>query len=118
MNDAALHRLAQLLAGDEPVLLNSDDREIVRAVVAALGASERRAAHLESLLRVHESGLDEIEAAAAAAPPISVGGTTYDYAGAERARETFRTQLDSARDASSIVAAALAFARDAALLAS
>ena len=117
MNHAALERLAQLLTSDEPVLLNRDERELIRATIASLVAGERRAERLESLLRVHEDGLDAIENAAHP-PSIQLGEIAYDYAQADRARESFREALENARDASSIVAAALALARDAAVLAS
>lgn len=116
MNNAAIERLAELLAGDEPVLLSAGERETIRASLAALAASERRAAHLEDLLRVHATGLDEAERAACGVPELPIAGTTYDFAAAAAARETFRAALDSARSASSVVGAALAFARDAAIL--
>lgn len=114
MTNAAMNRLAELLASDEPVLLNTDERELIRVALAAVAAGERRVAHLEELLRVHAGGLDEIERAAGVT--VAFDGRAYDFGAAAGARADFREKLETARDAKSIVSAALAFARDAAVL--
>lgn len=116
MSTAAIQRLTELLVADEPVLLGAAERELVRGALASLAHAERRSAHLEELLRVHGAGLERIEAAATFDHDLP--GVAYDFNAATAARATFRAQLESARDAESIVSAALAFARDAAVLAS
>jgi hypothetical protein len=116
MNEGALRRLSELLAGDEPVLLASGERELIRSALVALAASERRAGHLEELLHVYAGGLEAIEQGAGV--EFAFSDAAYDLAAAVAARAAFREKLESARSASAVVGAALAFARDAAVLAS
>ena len=118
MNDAIIERLADLLAGDEPVLLNTVERELVRTALGALAASEKRVGHLQRVLSVQGAALERVESAATGALPSGGDAPVYDFAGADAARAEFESKLRTASSASSVVAAALAFARDAAVLGS
>ncbi len=118
MNDGVIERLGELLERDEPVLLSGEERALVRAALTALAEGERRAGHLEDLLRVHAGALNEAERHASGIEALPAVGVAYDFAAAEAAREAFRGKLEGARTAAGVVSAALTFARDAAVLAS
>ena len=119
-SEAAVARLAELLDRDEPFLLGADDRSLIRAGLVALTAAERRAAHLERLLEARGVALDAAESAATEA--LSGAGddaepVTYDFAAAATARRELLEKVEAANSAREIVAAALAFAKDVAIIA-
>jgi len=120
MSEAMIERLSELLDGVEPVLLNAEERSLVRAALVGLAAAERRSAHLERLLEAHGVALGAAgDAAGAAIGAIASAGAApaYDFEAAERTRRALLDRLESARSAREIVSAALAFAKDVAALA-
>ena len=118
MNDAVIERLADLLVRDEPVLLSAEERELIRTALTALGESEKRVGHLQRVLSVQGAALERVESAATGALPTNPDAPVYDFAAADGARAAFEAKLRAATTTSSVVAAALAFARDAAVLGS
>jgi xanthine dehydrogenase iron-sulfur cluster and FAD-binding subunit A len=120
MSDAMIQRLSELLDRDEPVLLGAEERSLVRAALVGLAAAERRAAHLERLLEAHGASLDAADGAARGALEQladAPDAPTYDFRAAEATRQALLDRIESARSAREIVSAALAFARDVAVLA-
>jgi ribosomal protein S12 methylthiotransferase accessory factor YcaO len=120
VSDATIQRLTELLERDEPILLNADERSLIRAALVGLAAAERRAAHLERLLEAQGVALDAADRAAAEALS-TIGAKSeapdYDFTAADTARRELLEKIESANSAREVVAAALAFAKDIAIIA-
>lgn len=120
MNSAVIDRLADLLDRDEPLLLSTDERSLVRAALAALADSERRARHYERLFESAGFALGAADRAAASAIDLVLSrpeAPRFDAAKADDARAALEAKLRSAGSARDVVAAVLGFARDVAVLA-
>ena len=122
MNDQlVIDHLAELLTRDEPVLLGSAERDLVRRALTALAAATRDHAHLERIASIHREALGAVEHAAAGGTDAvthlaQTVGVAYDTSAAAAAREELERSVDSAASASRVIGAALRFARDATVL--